>query len=189
MEAVQNPRPVRSAPIERLDTIPFRRLVWLLPIALAAHEAEEWNIQRWYRAEFTNPPQSTRAATYLGLSTVTLAGFGWTAMSRRLRSDHATAMALLPFFVVLVFGNNLQHVYWTAAFRSYAPGVVTSALLGIPLTILVSRQAVRRGLVSRRYVIALYMLCIPLLVSTVLAGRTVFPLIERMHDFFSWLVA
>ena len=105
--------------------------------------------------------ESADFTKFSGLSTVTLAGFGWTAMSRRLRSDHATAMALLPFFVVLVFGNNLQHVYWTAAFRSYAPGVVTSALLGIPLTILVSRQAVRRGLVSRRYVIALYMLASP----------------------------
>jgi uncharacterized membrane protein YfcA len=92
-------------------------------------------------------------------------------MSRRLRSDHATAMALLPFFVVLVFGNNLQHVYWTAAFRSYAPGVVTSALLGIPLTILVSRQAVRRGLVSRRYVIALYMLIVVDTAAKPIPGR------------------
>ncbi|MGH3439367.1 MAG: HXXEE domain-containing protein [Sciscionella sp.] len=187
MENLSN-RSAWSTLTERIDAIPFRRLVWLLPIAFAVHEAEESSILRWYEAEFTNPPHSTRLALYVGLFTIALLGFLWTAVACRLPDEHATATMVLPFFVVLVFSNNLQHVYWTVAFGAYAPGVVTSALLGIPLTILVSWQAIRRGLASRSYVIILFVLCIPLLASTVAAGRTVFPLIQLIHNFFAWLV-
>jgi hypothetical protein len=189
VETVRKIRPVRPTLTERIDAIPFRRLVWVLPAALVVHEAEEWNIQRWYEAEFANPPVSSPFARYVGLFTVALVGFLWTAVACQLRTEQATARLVLPFFVVLVFSNNLQHIYWTVAFGSYAPGVIASALLGAPLTILVSWQAVRRGLASWRYVAVLYLLCIPLLVSTITAGRTVFPLIQLMHDFFSWLVA
>ena len=33
---------------------PFRRLVWLAPVALAIHESEEWNILRWYHEHWNN---------------------------------------------------------------------------------------------------------------------------------------
>jgi hypothetical protein len=95
----------------RVAAIPFRRLVWLLPLTFAVHEAEEWNIIPWYQAQFTNPPNTSDIAVYTWLVGISIVGFLWTTVACLLRTPTATARMALPFFVVLVFSNALQHAY------------------------------------------------------------------------------
>lgn len=171
----------------RVAAIPFRRLVWLLPVTFAIHEAEEWNIVPWYQAQFTNPPNTSDIAVYTWLFGISIVGFLWTAVACLLSTPRATARMALPFFVLLVFSNALQHVYWQVAFRAYAPGFLAALFLNIPAVLLLSWHAIRNGLVGWRFLAILYALSLPMLFSTILAGRTVTPAFQRIHDFSAWL--
>ena len=172
---------------ERVAVVPFRRLVWLLPITFALHEFEEWNIMPWYREQFTNPPTTSDLGVHTWLIGISLVGFFWTALACVLPTARATAALALPFFIVLVFGNALQHVYWQFAFGAYAPGVLAAAFLNIPAIVLLSWHALRNHLLAWPYLAALYLVSLVSVLSTVRAGRTVTPLFQAMHRFSEWL--
>jgi hypothetical protein len=172
---------------DSLASIPFRRLVWLLPITFALHEAEEWNIIPWYQAQFTNPPSTRDIAVYTWLAGISLVGFLWTGVACLLPTPRATARMALPFFVVFVFGNALQHVYWQLVFSAYAPGFLAALLLNIPFILLLSWHAFRNDLVGWRFLAVLYALSLPIFISTIAAGRTVPPTLHRIHEFSVWL--
>ena len=55
------------------------------------------------------------------------------------------------FLAALPFQNALQHVYWQFAFGTYAPGVVTSVVLLLPVTLYVIGRALRESLVPGWY--------------------------------------
>jgi len=167
---------------DRVAAIPFRRIVWLLPVVFSLHELEEWNIMTWYRAEFANPPDTPDVAVRTLLVTFSLLGFLWTAVGCSLGTRRTTAYVVLPFFVPFVLANNLQHIYWQVAFRAYAPGVLTSAFLNIPAVLLVSWHAWRNRLVAGRYVTGLYLLSLLPLVSAVRAGRVMSPAMVGIHE-------
>ncbi len=40
----------------------FLTAIWLLPVALLLHEAEEWNILRWEQRNFVNLPAKTNVS-------------------------------------------------------------------------------------------------------------------------------
>jgi len=112
----------------------LRPVLWLLAISFALHEAEEWNIVAWQRANFTPLPEFDEFGARVLLVLFALLGVGFTALSLTLLSPRGALFALLPLFVAIVLGNALTHVVWLFAFGSYAPGVVTSAALLAPLS-------------------------------------------------------
>ena len=167
---------------ERIQAVPFKRLVWLIPIAFALHEAEEWNILGWYHAHFTNPPDLNPAAVYTGLVLMSLLAFVWTGLACLLPRK-ACAMMVLPFATFLILGNNLSHVFWTFAFRDYAPGVVASVLTNIPAILLVTWHGLGNGLLWWPYVVFCYALASLSLTGVVQAGRTVGGPMQSVHEF------
>ena len=136
-------------------TIPIRNLLWLLGVSFALHEAEEWNLVSWERANFTPPPQFNDLAVRTLLVLFALLGLSFTALSIRLLSPRGALIALLPLFVTVVLGNALTHIFWLFYFRTYAPGVVTSGLLLVPLTFYLVHRVLQERLVPRAYVWAL----------------------------------
>ncbi|SRR6266567_7318237 len=88
----------------------FLTAIWLLPVALLLHEAEEWNILRWEQRNFVNLPAKTNAGVRTFLVFFTLFGFLWTALAAG------------------AFLNALQHLFYTLYFRQYTPGVITSVV-------------------------------------------------------------
>ena len=130
----------------------LRRLVWLLPLAFALHELEEWNIVPWFEAHFVPRTELTALGARSLLVAFSLAAFLYTALTSLLPSTRAWLLAILPLFVLAGFGNALIHVFWLLRFGAYAPGVVTAALLVAPLTVYVSIRAVRERLVPAWYV-------------------------------------
>ena len=173
--------------VDRIASIPFRRLVWLVPFAFAFHEAEEWNIMPWWAENFTDATVVPDVALRTWLVFVTLLGFLWTGIACLLPTARATALMVLPFFILVVLANALQHVYWQFAFDGYAPAFLSSALLNIPAVLLVSWHGIRNRLVGPIFVGVLYAALVPTLVLTIRAGDTEPPLFHEILSFSAWL--
>ena len=107
-----------------LSHMPFLTAIWLLPFALALHEAEEWNILRWERRNFVNLPAKTHASVRTFLVFFTLFGFLWTALAALPSNPKIAAFLFLPF-AAGAFLNALQHLFYMMYFRQYAQGVIT----------------------------------------------------------------
>jgi len=145
-----------------LGAVPTRRLVWLLPVAFALHELEEWNIAEWYRRYWTNvdPATVNQRNSWTWLVFAGLFGFLWTALAVRFRNPKLTFHVVLILFIA-VFSHSFTHVYWLFSLGTYAPGVVTSIFLIIPITAYVTCRAIRQGLVSPVYIAILLALTLP----------------------------
>lgn len=158
--------------VETPGTQRLRRLVWLLPVAFGLHEAEEWNIVPWFQAHFAPRTDLTDLGARTLLVAFTLAAFLYTGAASLLLGTRALLLAVLSLFVLAGFGNALTHLFWLFYFGSYAPGVLTAALLVAPLTIYLSVRAVREGLVPAWYAGALFLLAVVPLVAVARAGDT-----------------
>ena len=117
------------------ENAPFSVVVWLLPLAIALHELEEWNILSWYKRHFMDLPPKTDVSTRLFLIFVSLLGLVWTAVAGWPADPRWTAFLLSPLIGVALL-NALQHVYWWGAFRAWAPGSITSLTLLLPVCLL-----------------------------------------------------
>lgn len=73
---------------ERLGQIPFQRVVCLFPIAVALHQAEEWDIIKWYERYYADTPPMTDASLHIWLVFATLLGVVWTGAGHLM--DHCT---------------------------------------------------------------------------------------------------
>jgi hypothetical protein len=168
---------------DRIASIPFRRLIWLVPIALAFHEAEEWNIMPWWMETFSNATVVSDLALRTWLVVITLFGFLWTGLGCLLPTARATALMVLPFFILVVLSNALQHAYWQFAFDGYAPAFLSCALFNIPAVLLISWHALRNRLVGPVFIGVLYVALVPSLVLTIRSGHTEPPFFNEMLRF------
>jgi hypothetical protein len=163
----------RPSPSTRISTErSIRRTLWLLAAAFVLHELEEWQIVSWYQANFQPPPEFDDREARTLLILFAFLGFSFTALCNRLLGLRAALFALLPLFLTIVFGNALAHVFWLFYFTSYAPGVVTSAFLVVPLTLHLARDVLRERLVPAPYVWLLLALAALQPVGAAAAGRT-----------------
>jgi hypothetical protein len=145
--------------ITAFGAIHNRRLAWLLPVAFALHELEEWNIAEWYQRYWTNvdPAVVNQRNSWTWLAFASLFGFFWTFLASRFRNP-AIMFHILLFFFIAVFSHCITHVYWLFSLGVYAPGVVTSVFLIAPITASVVDRAIRDRLVSSAYVAILFAL-------------------------------
>lgn len=153
----------------------LRLVLALLATSFALHEAEEWNIVAWQRATFTPAPEFDELGARVLLVVFALLGVGFTALALRLLSLRGALFALLPLFVAIVLGNALTHIAWQLAFGGYAPGVVTSAILLVPLTGYLVFRVLRERLVPRAFVIALLGVALLQPIAVLSSGRTLSP--------------
>ena len=157
-----------------LNHMPFLTAIWLLPIALALHEAEEWNILPWEQRNFVNLPVKTHASVRTFLAFFTLFAFLWTALAVVLNNPTIAAFLIL-LLAAGGFFNALQHLFYTIYFRQYAPGIITSVVLSLPISGYLTARAIQENLVPVVYVVALGLVVIFGLIQTVKAGNTFIP--------------
>jgi len=163
-----------------LNQIDFLTWLWLFAIAFALHEAEEWNILSWYQRNYVDLPPSTNKAVRVWIIFVSLIGFVWCAVATLPGNPVLAAYAFLPTIAVAM-QNALQHVYWLFYFKQYAPGVVTSVVLLIPLGLYVTIEAVSQNYVAYWYVSVLVLAMIPGLLQTVKAKNKMTKQIRAIH--------
>ena len=167
--------------LSALEGPDFLTLLWLFPIAFALHEAEEWNIMTWYRRNYPDLPPATDRTARTWIVFVSLVGFAWIGIAVLPGSPSVAAFVALPAIAVAI-QNALQHVYWLFFFRQYAPGVVTSLLLLIPIGGYVVARGLQQGLVPGWYVALWAVLIAPGLIQTVQAGDEMTSAMRAIHN-------
>lgn len=175
--------------LKTLRDLPFTTLIWLLPISLTLHELEEWNIMPWYQANFANPPQTPDHAAHTGLLFISALGFFVTLLASGFRNTKITAGLTLTFFIAIVFGNAMQHVYWLIAFDTYAPGVISAILLVMPVVVFITWQSISRNILPVAFVIPIYGFAVLSLFATVRAGDHVTEGFLKLHLFSEFLAS
>ena len=165
-----------------LNQMSFLTAIWLMPFALALHEAEEWNILRWEQRNFVNLPAKTHAGVRAFLVFFTLFGFLWTTLATLPNNPKIAAFVFLPF-AAGAFLNALQHLFYTVYFRQYAPGVITSVGLYLPISGYLTVRAIQENLVPIVYVVVLGILAILGLIQTMKAGNTFIPTFRAFSQF------
>lgn len=165
-----------------LNQMSFMTVIWLFPVALALHEAEEWSILGWQQRNFVNLPPKTNASIRTTLVFVTLLGFLWTAFAAISNNPKIAALMIL-LFAVIGFLNSLQHLFYTLYFRQYAPGVIMSVVFLLPISVYLTARAIQENLVPVIYAVVLGILVILGLIQTMKAGNTFIPAFRAISHF------
>lgn len=129
----------------------------------------------WQRATFTPAPEFDELGARVLLVLFALLGVGFTALALRLLSLRGALFALLPLYAAIVLGNALTHIGWQIAFGGYAPGVVTSAALLLPLVGYLVYCVLRERLVPRAFVLPLLAVALLQPIAVLSSGRTLSP--------------
>ncbi|HUR94105.1 MAG TPA: HXXEE domain-containing protein [Gemmatimonadales bacterium] len=133
-------------------------MIWLVPVFLALHNAEEAVFfPRYLPFVLGRLPSGLQAVAgpvtsgqvWLALATLTLAAFGVAAWAARHPASRAALWLLLLIQAALLV-NALWHVAAAVVlFGGYAPGVVTAVLLNLPFSIYLLSRARREGWLGR----------------------------------------
>jgi Protein of unknown function with HXXEE motif len=140
------------------------RVLWLVPVLMALHNAEEaLFFPRYLPLVLARLPDSWRAlagALTLGqvwtalvlVTLLPLAVAGWASMRPESRAP--------VWLLLLIQATLLLNVLWHASaavlvFDGYAPGLVTALLLNLPFSVYLLRRAAREEWVPRRALWAL----------------------------------
>lgn len=159
----------------------FLPLLWLFFFIFILHELEEWNIDRFERRNFAGlPAAATDKSARLWIACVILIGLVWIIAATLPGRSATAAWIFLPAIAILI-QNALQHIYWSLYFRQYAPGVVTSLLLLIPLGLFIFFYSLQRGYVPAWYAAIWAAFILAGSVQTVLAGRHMTPPIRAIN--------
>lgn len=133
-----------------LDSLPFDRLLWLVPVFFALHNLEEAPfMERWSKRLplKIHPTVSTRQFS-IAVMFLTLAGFLLTYFSLKYLANGAGYLIVLGIQAILLFNTFVPHIAATIRFRMYSPGVVTAVLLTLPFSFYLFRRALTENLLT-----------------------------------------
>ena len=163
-----------------LNHINLKAAMWIIPIIFFVHEMEEWNILDWYKCTYCPPPPSTKLSCRIWLFLISIFGFIITSIAYIISDDTISSGVILVFIVFSTF-NGLQHIYWTIAFRKYAPGVIFSSL-GIFAGIFITAVILSKNFISAGYIIILYIITIPFMLETFRAKNKLIRSFAHLHS-------
>ncbi len=158
-----------------IDNTEIRRLLWMFPFVFMLHELEEWNILPWHRQFQTNIPVEI---TSLDLRTffvsIMLLVFALTWLCLIPKNKKINSYLMLPL-LTFNFYNGIVHLFWSFYFKTYAPGVIFSFFVGVPLTILIVYKMIKENLVKKWYILLFSALSIFLIIQAVSLGDKLEP--------------
>ena len=131
-------------------TIPFKRLQWLFPLAVALHNGEEaiW-MPGWAGRHAVQLPSLPAAEIRMALAMLSVAAFVVTYFSVRTGPGSLAAYLLFGSIVTMLANVFIPHIPASIAFRSYTPGVVTAVAINLPvMSILMLRSLRERWVVG-----------------------------------------
>jgi len=165
-----------------LEQLNFLNMLWLFFFVFVLHEVEEWNIDKFEHQHFVDlPPAATDRSARMWIAFVSLVGLIWCAVATVSGNPIIAAWIMLPAIAIML-QNTLQHIYWSFYFRQYAPGVITAALLLIPLGCYVIARAVEQGYAPTWYAAVWAVLIVVGFAQTVWAGNKMTPLVRAINN-------
>jgi len=144
---------------------PFRRLIWIMPAAFALHIVEEYQagfpawVTQVLGGAFNDFAFALNNAAFLAIMIV-LAFYVSKSDSR------LAAFLLIAWSSGNIFWDALFHVLTTAWFNRYSPGLITSAVLYLPISLAIGTATLQsRALSIKAFLGALVLgLCLLLFV-------------------------
>ena len=166
---------------EILLSVNFKTIIWVIPVLLMLHELEEWNILEWYDSTFQSSSPANKLGVRLWIVLVGIVGFMITAVACLFPEQRITAIMIVLLALVTIT-NGLQHIYWTIAFKKYAPGVIF-ATLGLAAGLFACITALVQRIVPIYFISLLGIPITYIMVQTIKAGNTLTKEINRVHKF------
>jgi hypothetical protein len=126
-----------------LDSIPFDRLLWLVPIFLTIHNIEEAPFMEGWSKRLPvkiHPTVSTRQFV-IAVTFLTFAGFVLTYYAVEYLGNQTGYLIVLALQAILLFNAFIPHIASTIRFHMYSPGVVTAVLVTLPFSFYLFRRA------------------------------------------------
>lgn len=133
-----------------LNSLPFNRLLWLVPIFFALHNLEEAPfIESWSkRLPLKIHPTVTTRQFVIAVTILTAAGFLLTFISLGYLQPQIGYLLVLEVQAILLFNAFIPHIGSTIRFRMYSPGVVTAIVLTIPFSFYLFRRAFAENILT-----------------------------------------
>ena len=179
---------MKTAIFSRIESVSFRRLVWIIPVVFLIHELEEWNIMDWYERFYTEMPASTDLSVRIWLLAISIIAFILTGAALLFKNTGVTAYLMVPL-IAFTLANGLQHLYWLFLFGAYDPGVIFGGFVGVPAGIYVIWRAAKEKLVRPWYPVIFIPYLVHIMTGTVEAGNTLSPSIRSIHELMIKVVA
>ena len=140
---------MRPSATGKETTLSFRNLLWLFPIVVTLHNAEEaiW-LPGWSKRTVLWHSPVTPGSFRFAVLVLTVLAFAITWLSGG--SGKQTVWTYLAFGCMAATMANvlIPHIALTVALRSYMPGVATAMALNLPVLSLLMVFAIREGYVS-----------------------------------------
>lgn len=133
-----------------LDSLPFERLLWLVPVFFLLHNLEEAPfMESWSRTlpSKIHSAVSTRQFT-IAVTFLTLAGFLLTYLGIRFLAHPIGYVLILGLQAILLFNAFVPHIAASIRFRRYSPGVVTAVLITLPFSYYLFRRALDEPIIN-----------------------------------------
>ena len=126
-----------------LSSIPFDRLLWLVPIFLTIHNIEEAPfMETWsQRLPMKLPLTITTRQFAIAVTFITIAGFIITYLGVEYLANQTGYWLVLGMQAILLFNAFVPHIATTIRFRMYSPGVITAVLILLPFSFYLFRRA------------------------------------------------
>lgn len=134
---------------EFFNSLSFRKAIWLFPVAFALHVAEEICCFTAWAQKYASPD-----FTFDSYLKIHAAGIISAFLAAFFLSKYPKRFLVFLFFTFLfapaVFWNVFFHAGATVYFGTYCPGVVTALVIYIPVFVVVTKTALKEGLLVRK---------------------------------------
>ena len=133
-----------------LNSIPFDRLLWLVPIFLTIHNIEEAPfMESWSkRLPVKLPLTLTTRQFVIAVTVLTIAGFMITYLGVEYLANQTGYLLVLGMQALLLFNAFVPHIATTIRFRMYSPGVITAVLIMLPFSFYLFHRAIAENILS-----------------------------------------
>ena len=135
--------------MSRITEMSFQNLLWLFPIVVTLHNAEEaiW-LPGWSkRAVLWRSPVTPGSFRFV-VALLTVLAFAVTWLSYSSGKQSVWTYLAFGYMAATLANVLIPHLALTVALRSYMPGVVTAVALNLPVLSLLVALALRQGYVS-----------------------------------------
>jgi hypothetical protein len=133
-----------------LDSVPFERLLWLVPFFFMLHNMEEAPfMENWSkRLPLKVHPIVSTKQFVIAVTFLTLTGFILTFLGLEIWGRPIGYLLVFGIQMTLAFNAFVPHLFSTIRFRLYSPGVVSALLITLPFSFYLFHRALTENLLT-----------------------------------------
>ena len=124
----------------------FKNLIILGPLIYAIHHFEEhiiFNFIEWKLQYFQHSAAALSTEAILSILTCILVVFALLHLVKNNRASAHVILFILLFAIQII--NAFYHIFFSIYFSDFSPGVITAALLYLPVNFLIVQAAFKEG--------------------------------------------